>query len=114
MPSAGPYGPGPPPGWSPVPRRSTVIAASPGSRLGARAIDTVLEAVLAGVVIAAGPHDRPAAVWFLVLVALTAYETLFTWWLAGTPGKRLVKLRTVELDQVGRLPLAACFRRGLE
>jgi uncharacterized RDD family membrane protein YckC len=69
--------------------------------------------VLAVAVVLVAPHDRPAAVWFLVAVALTAYETLFTAWLSGTPGKHWLGLRTVELDRCGPPSPTACFRRGL-
>ena len=69
--------------------------------------------MLAVIVITVGPNDRPAATWFLVLVALTAYETLFTYWFSGTPGKRWLRLRTVESDRPGRPSLNVCFRRGL-
>jgi len=100
-------------GPPPTPVRSTAIAGGAGTRLGARAIDALFELVLAVIVIAVGPHDRPLATWFLILAALTAYETLFTRWLSGTPGKRLLKLRTVELDRPGRPSLSACFQRGL-
>jgi len=100
-------------GAPPTPVRRTAIAGSAGTRLGARAIDALFELVLAVIVIAIGPSDRPAATWFLVLVALTAYETLFTYWFSGTPGKRWLRLRTVELDRPGRPSLNACFQRGL-
>jgi len=46
-------------------------------------------------------------------VALTAYETLLTYWFSGTPGKRWLKVRTVELDRPGGPSLQACFQRGL-
>jgi len=73
----------------------------------------VLEVVLAVIVFAVMPGQRPVASLFLVAVAITAYETICTVGFGGTLGKLAVGLRVAQLDAVGNPSLRVAFRRSL-
>ncbi|MCU1351725.1 MAG: hypothetical protein JWM05_934, partial [Acidimicrobiales bacterium] len=95
------------------PPRPAGPIASAEARFGARAIDLAIAAVLAALTIALGPHDRPDAIWFLVIMVLTAYETTLVAAFGATPGKLALGLRVAQLDRVGRPAPVAAFRRSL-
>lgn len=59
------------------------------------------------------PADRAVARLSLGLVAMTAYEALFTLQLRATPGKLATALRVAELDRVGVDQGTAWLRGGL-
>ncbi|WP_426573054.1 RDD family protein [Aquihabitans sp. McL0605] len=87
--------------------------ANKGLRLAARTLDATAEAVLVvNTWIVLGDSHKIWTDLFLAFLAITAYETLTTMWLGATPAKRLVKVRVVELDGVGRPSPAASLRRG--
>lgn len=50
---------------------------------------------------------------FLIIVMITAYETLCTTTLGATPGKLALGLRVIELDRVGNPNLRSAFTRSL-
>ncbi len=72
----------------------------------------VIEFTIAGIILALGPTGRPLASDFLVVVAITAYETIFLTTLGATPGKLALGLRVATLDHEGPVPAVAAFRRG--
>lgn len=88
-------------------------AATVGSRLGARAIDLMIEAALAFAIIAVADSRRTFAIWFVVAMLITAYETLMTSAFGGTLGKLAVGIRVTELDATGHPSLRSAFRRSL-
>ena len=49
---------------------------------------------------------------FLAFLVVAVYETLTTMWLGATPAMRIVGLRVVELDGVGRPSSATALRRA--
>ena len=100
--------------WSPrsnLAYRPT-LAASNESRVSARLIDVVIELTIAGIILALAPTGRPLASDFLVVVAITAYETIFLTTLGATPGKLALGLRVATLDREGPVRPVAAFRRG--
>src|SRR5690554_2920242 len=81
------------------------------ARFGACAIDLLIEATLAVLVLLAfGSTNKPftsiAAVW----LALTAYETITVATIGATLGKRSAGLRVVALDHEGDVPWSASLR----
>ncbi len=69
--------------------------------------------MLAIVVIVLAPDRRVPAALFVVVVLLTAYETLWTAAAGGTPGKLLLGLRVAQLDRAGKPSVRAAFGRSL-
>ncbi|QXC62161.1 RDD family protein [Aquihabitans sp. G128] len=84
-----------------------------GPRLGARVLDSIAALVLViAALVVLGDGERPyaglAIAWFVVW----AYDALTTACLGATPGKLLVGLKVVALDQTGRVPPATAAKRG--
>jgi uncharacterized RDD family membrane protein YckC len=87
--------------------------ATTGSRVGGRLIDVLVVGVLAGVVLGLfGQSGRPWASLLLVAATLWLYETVTVAWLGATPGLRIVGLRVVSLDAVGKPSWATAARRA--
>ena len=87
--------------------------ASKGLRVAARALDAFLELIL--VIITWWFLGDAHKIWtdlFLAFLAVWAYEALTTLAFGASPGKQMVSMRVVELDEVGRPAAGACVRRG--
>lgn len=69
--------------------------------------------VLAVIVLVLAPHRRIPAALFVVVVMITAYETLWTVAAGGTPGKLMLGLRVAQLDRRGKPSVRAAFSRSL-
>ncbi len=114
----GPY----PPAWPGYqggqPWWSTVVkpagpAAEAGTRIGARAIDTLIEVVLAIGVFVVVPGRRWPAALFLTAALIAIWETIWTTTSGGSPGKLAVGLRVTQLDRQGHPTPRAAFARSL-
>ncbi len=84
-----------------------------GPRLGARAIDSVLE-IAAGAVVLYVLSDlgRPYATLFVIAALVTAYETVSVATAGATVGKLVVGIRVVELDATDGVSWSAAVRRS--
>lgn len=64
------------------------------------------------VIVAMSDAGRPYATWFLIAVALTAYETVSVAVTGTTVGKSICNLRVLELDRSAGVSWATALRRG--
>lgn len=87
--------------------------ASFGLRLGARAIDGMIELVLLLIPWLLVPGDRWLTRWFVALCGVAAYEAIFLLAVGATPGKLICGIRAAQLDLAGAPSEQAAIRRGL-
>lgn len=103
--------------WTPPP---PVVLAAPtgpvprdGLRIGARAIDALIELI---VIVVAMPFiaiaDRPFTTWAIIWLLLLAYEAGTVLAMGTTPGKAALSLRIVPIGGAGRPDAGAIVRRG--
>lgn len=82
-------------------------------RAAARLLDAIAQVILGVLVLLAfGDRYRFVTSLFLVWLAVTAYEALTTQRFGGSPGKRLLGVRIVELDRRGHPSAGAAWRRA--
>lgn len=85
---------------------------TPLARMGARAIDLLLEATVAIIVAAAGPHSRPLVSGAIAFVLIVAYETICVATTGRTLGKRLTGLMVIPIDHECPVPWESALKRG--
>lgn len=86
--------------------------ASVGRRLGGRAVDALLAALLMAIIFLVLDGDRLMGQLFLAVAAVAAYEAIFVAGLGATPGKLIAGTRVVELGHPGVEP-ATALKRGV-
>ena len=81
-------------------------------RVGARAIDFLIEGALTGIAAALAPDGRPVAIGVIAFLLVTAYEagSIVRW--GATPGKRATGLMVVAVDHEGPVPWRSALKRG--